>query len=254
MPNAEEEQSAGIPEWVVTFGDMMSLLLTFFIMLFSMSEIKEDQLYQAVADALHKRFGYDTSMASMIPGKIRSRNSVMTKLASLGRARRANTLNGGDKVRAPVGEHPRVRAIRNAEHATTGGVVYFKAGTWKLIGENKHTLKAIAREIGGKPQKIEIRGHTSTRPLPLDSPYKTHWDLAYARCESVMDFLVKQGINPKRIRIAVAADNEPVHIGSDPLLQKENSRVEIFMLNEWVNDLEGTKEEKQTRYSDVETP
>ena len=38
----EEEPSAGVPEWVVTFGDMMSLLLTFFIMLVSMSEIRQD--------------------------------------------------------------------------------------------------------------------------------------------------------------------------------------------------------------------
>ena len=38
----EEESGGGIPEWVVTFGDMMSLLLTFFIMLVSLSEMKDD--------------------------------------------------------------------------------------------------------------------------------------------------------------------------------------------------------------------
>ena len=42
---AEEEESMGIPEWVVTFGDMMSLLLTFFIMLVSLSEMKEEEKY-----------------------------------------------------------------------------------------------------------------------------------------------------------------------------------------------------------------
>ena len=46
----EEEEQAGIPEWVVTFGDMMSLLLTFFIMLVSMSEIKEEKRYQAMVE------------------------------------------------------------------------------------------------------------------------------------------------------------------------------------------------------------
>jgi len=254
MSSAEKEESAGIPEWIVTFGDMMSLLLTFFIMLFSMSEIKEEQRYQAMVDAMRKRFGYEMSMMSLLPGELKAKNSPLTRLASLGRARRINTLNGGDKVRAPVGEHPRVQTIRNAGDATTGGVIYFEPGQWKLTRQNEQTLRAIAREIAGKPQKIEIRGHTSTRPLPPDSPYKDHWDLAYARCQQAKDFLAADRIDPKRMRIAVAADNEPVHIGNDRRLQRQNPRVEVFMLNEWVRDLEGTAEEKRLKYSDAATP
>ena len=42
----EEDPPMGIPEWVVTFGDMMSLLLTFFIMLVSMSEMKQEEKFQ----------------------------------------------------------------------------------------------------------------------------------------------------------------------------------------------------------------
>ena len=57
-------------------------------------------------------------------------------------------------------------------------------------------------------------------------------ELAYARCNKVRDFLVKMGINPKRIRLAVVADNEPKHTGTDPLLEKENSRVEVNLLDE----------------------
>ena len=46
----EEDSGGGIPEWVVTFGDMMSLLLTFFIMLVSLSEIKQEEKFQAIRD------------------------------------------------------------------------------------------------------------------------------------------------------------------------------------------------------------
>ena len=53
----EEEAGPGIPEWVVTFGDMMSLLLTFFIMLVSMSELKEDERYQAMVESFRQQFG-----------------------------------------------------------------------------------------------------------------------------------------------------------------------------------------------------
>ena len=55
-----------------------------------------------------------------------------------------------------------------------------------------------------------------------------------------MALLTELGIDPQRFRIAVAADNEPVHSGTDPVEQKKNARVEVTLLNERVQDLEGT--------------
>ena len=169
-------------------------------------------------------------------------------------ARRANTMNGGDKVRAPVGDNPRVWAIRPADDTTMGGVVHFQEGAGRLSSEDEQTVREAAEVIGGKPQKIEIRGHTSARPLPPDSPYRNHWDLAYARCYNTMEYLVGLGIDPKRIRIAVAAENEPAHISPDPQLRQQNARVEVLMLDELTEDLEGTEEEKQQRYSTEAEP
>jgi hypothetical protein len=52
----EPSSGGGVPEWVVTFGDMMSLLLTFFIMLVSFSELKSEEKYQALMDALQRQY------------------------------------------------------------------------------------------------------------------------------------------------------------------------------------------------------
>ena len=235
----EEEPKAGIPEWVVTFGDMMSLLLTFFIMLVSMSEIKEEQRYQAMVESMRQRFGHDASMASMVPGQTRPRNSAMAKLASMGRAKRADTMNGGDKVKAPVGENPRVLSIRG-DQATTGGIVVFdRVDAVELTERHQGILQVTAQQIGGKPQKIEVRGHTSSQPLSEDAPHKTHLALAFERARRVADFLVELGIDSNRIRVISAADREPMHVGNDPLLQKMNNRVEIIIVNERVGDLRG---------------
>ena len=232
----------------------MSLLLTFFIMLVSMSEIKEEQRYQAMAEALRQRFGHDTSSQSLMPGQSKPRNSQLAKLASLGRARRANTMNGGDKVKAPVGEHPRVAIVRSGDPSGRGVVVYFQEGSDVLNDEAKRKLHEIVQLIGGKPQKIEVRGHTSTKPLPPNSPYKSHWDLSYARARIVTDFLIKLGIDSTRIRIEAAADNEPVHIGNDLIMLRLNPRVEVKMVNELVEQLRGTPEERRARAADEEAP
>ncbi|GAA4424751.1 MULTISPECIES: OmpA/MotB family protein [Bremerella] len=243
----DDEGDAGIPEWVVTFGDMMSLLLTFFIMLVSMSEIKKDEQYQALVESFRRQFGHDSSMESVIAGNAKPRNSNLAKLATMGRAKRFSTHAGGDKVKAPVGDSPQVRIIRPGSKTAIGTVVYFDEDSDKLTDAAKEALQAQGLEFGGKPQKIEIRGHTSLKPLPKDSPFKSHWDLAYARCVKVKEFLISLGIDERRIRVAVSGKNEPFHIGTDPLLLKQNPRVEVFLLDEVIDDLVGTAQEQANR-------
>ena len=102
--NQEEDSDPGIPEWVVTFGDMMSLLLTFFIMLVSLSEIKQEEQYQAMVESLRQKFGHDLAQITMIPGKTRPRNSSIAKMATMGRARKLDVMQGGHKSRAPEGD------------------------------------------------------------------------------------------------------------------------------------------------------
>ncbi len=228
----EEEAVAGVPEWLVTFGDMMSLLLTFFIMLFSMSEIRQEQKYQAMLAALHQTFGYDSAITSLAPGKNTPRNAAFEALASLGRAQRAHTMKGGAPVKAPVGDNKKVIAPRSDGDPTIAGVVFFNEGDVILTKTDKKNLLVIAGRVAGMPQRVAIRGHTTNRPLSKDSPYKDHDDLAYARCKAVEKFLVQQGIDRKRFRLEISAGNELKYDGTDRVLQKENPRVEVLLLHE----------------------
>ena len=245
----EPEEEAGIPEWIVTFGDMMSLLLTFFVLLFSMSEPKVEES-KAMMESIRRSFGHDTSQTSIMPGPAPPTNSQIAKLASMGRAQRANTMNGGDKVKAPVGDHARVLAIRPSEETNLGGVVQFSEGACDLTEMAKQSLVSIAGIVSGKPQKIAVRGHTTSRPLNPDSPYRNHWDLAYTRCFKVIEFLTEQGIDKKRFRVELAAENEPAHLGHEPDKLRRNARVEVLLLAELTKELEGTKDERADRFTD----
>lgn len=246
-----DEEGGGIPEWVVTFGDMMSLLLTFFIMLVSMSEIKDEERYQMIVESLTRRFGYDTSVIGMAPGPIPPRNAMVAKLATDGRARREKVTVGGDKTPAAVGDFPRVRIIRPGEKTSIGTVIFFDEFSDELTPQSRLALQETAATLQGKPQKIEIRGHSSFRPLPENAPFADHWQLAYQRCRATFRYLTEQqGIDPRRIRIAVAGPNEPMHIGSAPVALSGNPRVEVFALDEIVSDLMGTQEEQKARYTD----
>lgn len=228
----EEDAPAGVPGWLVTFGDMMSLLLTFFIMLFSMSEVKQEQKFQAMLEALHQSFGYDAAPLSYAPGENPSSNSEFSAMATLGRAQRAHIMQGGAPVKAPVGEDKRVTAPRPDGDRTIAGVVYFREDDATLSKADKQTLADVAHHVAGMPQKLEIRGHTSNKPLNPASPHKDHWELAYTRARTVAKYLEYLGIDNKRIRLGVAAGNELKYEGTDKLLQEENPRVEILLLHE----------------------
>jgi chemotaxis protein MotB len=254
MAAHEEEQDASVPDWVVTFSDMMSLLLTFFVMLVSMSEIKQEESLVLI-ESLRRQFGPSRASLSLAPGRLPPTSAAVNKLTSLGRARRADTMNGGDKVQAPHGDYARVMAIRPSDESTVGGVIYFDEGDDTLSQKSREVLRETARAIAGKPQKIEIRGHTSSRPLDPGSSFRSHWELAHARALKAMQYLVSLGIDPKRIRISSAAANEPVHVGYDELLRKRNARVEVLLLDSLTEDLQGNKKRPaQTQPSKTNAP
>jgi chemotaxis protein MotB len=231
----EDEQAPGAPAWIVTFGDMMSLLLTFFIMLVSMSEMKEDEKFQAMIDSMRQEFGREASLFLM-PGDFSLRNSNMMHTASAGRARRRDTLSGSTKARAVVGDHSHVQSARMGKHTSQVGVVLFDEEGVTLTAQAREQLQQAAAQIAGKPHRIEIRGHTSRRPLGVESTMRDKWDLAYERCRVVMQFLAGQGVDPQRIYFRVAADNEPTYEGTDRQQQRQNSRVQVLLWDERVGE------------------
>jgi chemotaxis protein MotB len=237
----EEEPEPGIPEWVVTFGDMMSLLLTFFIMLVSMSEMKQEEKYQAMVESMRREFGHDKTLASLIPGNIRARNSSMPEhVHSQGRAKRKDSANGGQEIEAIVGENERVQIVRPGDDASLGGSVYFEEMATELTDDNKRDLDRIIPQIAGKPQKVEVRGHTTRRPVDPNLGVRDHRELAFQRCLATERYLIEQGIDPNRIRLSAAGATEPVYTGVDPEQIKLNSRVQILMWDERVEDLTGS--------------
>jgi chemotaxis protein MotB len=233
----EEDPPAGVPEWVVSFGDMMSLLLTFFIMLVSMSEMKKDDKFQAVVDSLREQFGDSMAAVMIQSGELRPPNGRVIKMTKTAKHQREQLMRGS-KVSGPRGDFDHVEVIRAGKRSGVGVVVYFDDFTTELSDAAQEQLQQLNEEIAGKPQKIEIRGHASLRPLAAGEKYADHWELAYRRALATMDFMVKElAVDPQRIRITSAGANEPVASGVDSNGTPHNARVEVMVLEEVVSDL-----------------
>ncbi len=243
----DEPEEMGIPEWVVTFGDMMSLLLTFFIMLVSLSEIKEEETYQALVDSMQRQFGYTRTLDALTPGDSRPRSTEFSVLATTGRAKKKDTAKGGVPEKAPTGEEPVVRIVRPGQLTAVGSVVFFEFGSDEITKAADGVLKNVAEQLRGKPQKIEVRGHVSSEFAARTEGTDEAVMLGFRRAAAVRRILVeREGIKESRFRISSASDSEPMSRSGRGNALAKNPRVEVFLLDETVEDLRGTADERNS--------
>jgi flagellar motor protein MotB len=122
--------------------------------------------------------------------------------------------------------------------------VYFAPYSAELDSSQHLRLWAIAAEMIGKPQQVQVLCHTSRAPLPAELAALDHWDLCYRRGRVVMQRLAELGIDPGRMRLALAAGNEPARRLDDPHAVDRDSRVEIYFLDALAESARGAGDEQ----------
>ncbi len=238
----DDDDAPGVPEWVVTYGDMMSLLLTFFIMLVSLSEVVADKKYRSILESLHKYVGYHTSPVSP-PGTNYPLNSMIDDLeAKLGSFTDKDNGRGGIRAQSVEGPDLRVWRIGEGTSQQVGQAVPFAKNDTTLSDLARAQLKKIAADLRGKPNKIEIRAHASPEPLPGDSPYADKLELTYRRARNIYAFLtVEEKIDHDRVRLTAASDIVPLSQSGDKR-SRQFDRAEIFISDMFASEYVGPRE------------
>ncbi|QDT62973.1 OmpA/MotB family protein [Calycomorphotria hydatis] len=235
MAMPEDDGPPGVPEWVVTYGDMMSLLLTFFIMLVSLSEVAADKKYRSVMQALQNYMGYPTAQPSP-PGKNFPMNSMVERLTQLGSFRDDTNGHGGIKRQSVEGLDVRVYRNRDGDAVPAGPPILFEPNSIDWTSSAVPRLEQEAKLLAGKPNKIELRSYAPKVDNLRES--LRHYDLAYARARKVLRYLEAAGVRRNRFRIVTAASH---HHSTE--LNLPPDRVEIVSLNTHTDELVGPREE-----------
>ncbi len=230
--------------WKVAYADFVTAMMAFFLVMWITAQSKD--VKQAVAQ--YFRDPFDRLGKAQRPGpSIASHKRGASSQAKRSRGRGiadpvseipADKDKGGTDSKSPL------LAIYDGTRSTLGTTVLFADDSAELDNEGKSRLKRLVPTLLGKLNKIEIRGHASRRPLPPGSPFHDVWQLCYARCLAVMKYLEQQGVEPTRIRLSQAGPYEHRAVSADSPQQEQESRVEIYMLGEFAEELSGAREFK----------
>jgi chemotaxis protein MotB len=234
----KKKAAGGAPEWMVTFGDMMSLLLCFFVILVSMSEMKEDEKFMKVRESIKRAFGYQGGVGNM-PGDTNPTNTLQKQLTDL-MMRKWQLRHGKTTVEGIEGQSPSVKKIRDGLEFTIGGAVSFEPGKAVLLEHAKGDLDDFAKLIKGMKNKIRIRGHTARVPQTVFQPFRSLDELTYARALAVKQYLIWKEINPDCITLEACSDNEPRRSQAyDNQARAMNDRVSIVVSENLVEEYQG---------------
>jgi len=226
----------------MTFGDMMSLLLTFFILLVSLSEIKKEDEWKAVVEEVKKSFGMKGG-----GGRLPTDNDPALTLVQIletvqNQQRRQNQASNTDDP-GMQGREQRVTTVRPGEYIPVGGRLTFQPGSADLSDRTRARLLSLIEneeiDIRGTNYIVELRGHAATAERDLVSEGTDLWDLSYLRAKAVMNVLVSEdvGLRREQVRLIGVADREPQVLQAyTPQARQANRRVEIMVSDTLIQD------------------
>lgn len=210
-----EDDRPQTPEWMLTYADMVTLLLTIFVMLVSMGELKQTDKFQGVADSLHEQFGNSSSGHNMLPGELRPRNPLLAGLFLSGRALRTSAVAGG-----------------NAQALT----LHFDQGSAELSEEHAVRLRQLGVRLSASAQRVEIRALVAPSSDAATPDASAQWEAAYRQAQAAARLLIAESkIEPGRIRIAVSGSTEKAASGPNMPKVPAVTPVEIVLLRGDIN-------------------
>jgi len=254
-----EEKKSGAPAWMTTYGDMVTLLLTFFVALISMSTISPGKFQQVAAGIQRILSGKPPSV--LMGGKSLSETPLIT--SNSGIREEILKIVEDEKYKGKI----TVKSVDEGTLIILKDMAFFEPASARLTAEAKELLSKVGTIIIEHTTNIlEIYGYCDDRPLPPNSIYPSNWHLGAARAASVAKFFVEE-LKEKRIRERFADvqlgkfvpeyfyDPDrfvPISIG-DKAIKKEINRLESQMNTEIeLLDMKLSKGDISQSYRDAE--
>jgi len=224
----EEHENA--ERWLLTYADLITLLLAFFIMMYVFSK-KDAQKYDEVASHLKTIFSGGTGLAGKGSVTAASPIDMPSKGASSGEIKRQLESELMDSNRnKPGGENISVLSDERGIVIRVLDKAFFDEGKAELKDGAKGALDKIVPIIKSVDNHVRIEGHTDNVPIKTNE-FKSNWELSVRRATEVVRYFVeKRGLPPDRISATGYAEYRPIVQNNSPKNKYLNRRIEIIVV------------------------
>ncbi len=264
----EEEEHENHERWLVSYADMVTLLMCLFIVLFAISQVDKAK-FAALSAGLSASFGAPITAlpgvtpegsvldalpsavdvaAGIAPGQEASREEVdaAAEQAAVERAARVAVEAQGaydnlDEVRRKIQAALDAAGYSGAarfeidERGLVAHIVadqvLFDAERADLRPEGAVILDAIAPTLREVPNQLAVEGHANHLPVTAGGPWPSNWELSAFRATTVVRYLAGDGIPQERMSANGYSSTRPLVPETDPNAITVNRRVDIVVLS-----------------------
>lgn len=236
----KDEVTYSTPAWMTTYGDMNSLLLTFFIMLIAtMSKNTASTEMQLILSAFKGSLGALEGGNTLTKGPLAEFGNTIESLPSqdLG-TKLSKAMKNAEQLLTPEirAKKVRVQETQKGYKITIASDLFFRPGSAEIdFEEGREVLRKVGLLLkdAGDDVKIEIVGHTDNSPIPKASEmakiYPTNWELSTARASSVVRYFEALGVKPSRMYAEGRGEHEPLESNDTPEGRAYNRRIDIYV-------------------------
>jgi chemotaxis protein MotB len=261
-----EDEHENSERWLLTYADMITLLMVLFIVLFAIGQI-DSKKFEKLHDGLAQSFGESSvldggaglldgsSVQAAAPDDSRAGKQALQRqqqaMMASGKAADAAAQKQAEAARQEARAMAKLKAditAALAKHGLTGAVqfqevdhrelvvnivtdrVLFDLGQATLRPQGRKVLDAIAPVLRELPNSMVVEGHTDSQPIS-DSRFASNWELSTERATTVLRHLLVDGIDASKVAAAGYADQRPLKAGDSVASRARNRRVAIVILS-----------------------
>lgn len=257
------EEHANHEAWAIPYGDLVTLLLAFFVVMYSISSVNEGK-YRVLSDSMVAAFkgsprttqpiqigdkrpagsAEQRQLGAMPPGTVnRSSFSLPSEPATSANPAGVPEVRMqvmADKIRRALAEMIELDQVRVRQTALWVEVeintdLLFPVGIAQVAAAATPTLERLADILQPLPNRIRIEGHTDD--VPISTPrFPSNWELSAARASSVVRLFQERGVAPARMAVIGLGEFRPAGDNTSLEGRNRNRRVTIVVLAD--NDVE----------------
>jgi chemotaxis protein MotB len=239
MAKKKPDAGGASNEWIVTYSDMVTLLLCFFVALFNPDDVDPSQIAAMISAFNNIGLGASSGGQTLSSGKSADLGNTIMSLPSmdkgkaLGQAlRKAVSLFNpevkSNKVKITQDERGLVISLASDAFFAPASARINYEGTRDILIRLASLLNSD--EVRGR--RFRIEGHTDNEITDPDGPWEDNWHLSTARSIAVLHYLTDLGAQESRFQVAGFADTMPVSSNDTPEGRAYNRRVDIVILDE----------------------